>query len=35
MWIKIKNFIALPEFEDPEKTRTARILYAIISFIIL
>ena len=35
MWIKIKNFIALPEFEDPEKTRTARILYAIIAFIIL
>jgi len=35
MWIKIKNFIASPKFEDAEKTRTARILYAIITFTII
>jgi GAF domain-containing protein len=35
MWIKIKNFIASPNFEDAEKTRTAKILSAIIAFIIL
>lgn len=35
MWIKIKNSIVFPKFEDAEKTRTARVLYVIITFTIL
>ena len=35
IWTKIKNSIASFEFENAEKTRTAKILYAIIIFIIL
>ncbi|MBN1449952.1 MAG: GAF domain-containing protein [Anaerolineales bacterium] len=35
IWTKIKNFIASPKFEDAEKTRTAKILYAIITFTII
>jgi GAF domain-containing protein len=30
MWTKIKNLLTPPEFEDAEKTLTARILYAIV-----